>query len=64
MKRRPAEKAGAGASGIVAIVAAVQGHDLLTALAFASALVPAVATWIVDHGGVTGVARAFWGGRA
>lgn len=63
MTRRPAEKAGASAGGLVALVAALQGHDLVAALAAASALVPSAVTYVLTHGGVRGIARGLWSGN-
>jgi hypothetical protein len=62
--RRPAETAGAAAGGLVAVLIAVgipQGAAV--AAVWAVAAVPAVVTWLVDHGGVSGSLRALWGGR-
>ncbi|MGE4425013.1 MAG: hypothetical protein AB7G37_01010 [Solirubrobacteraceae bacterium] len=64
-RTRPAETAGA-AGGLVPIAAALLGADVETvaALAGAAALVPSIVTWVVDHGGLRGLARRIWAGKA
>lgn len=62
--KRPAETTTAG--GAVALLAAlVLGLPAETAAAVGVALgfVPAVVTFIVNHGGIRGLARKLWQGR-
>jgi energy-converting hydrogenase Eha subunit A len=65
MRRRPAETTGA-AGGLVAVVAALVGLpvEVVAALAAVAGALPAVVTWVVERGGVRGVARLVWRGRA
>ena len=60
---RPAESAGA-ASAVVALAAAIAAGNELAAVAALVGLVPAAVTFAVNHGGVRGLARALWRGKA
>jgi hypothetical protein len=61
---RPAETAGVG-GGVVAVVAALIGApvEVVAAIAGAAGLLPAVVSWLVDHGGIRGTFTALWRGR-
>lgn len=62
--RRPAETAGVGGVAVGGL-AYLLGVPIETAAAIlgVAGLAPAVVTWIVNRGGVRGVARMFWAGR-
>jgi hypothetical protein len=63
MTRRPAETAGAGAGGTVAILLAVGlSRPIAIAAAAAAGIVPATVTWLVTHGGLRGALRNLWRG--
>lgn len=64
MRRRPAETTGA-AGGLIAVVAALVGLpvEVVAALAAVAGALPAAVTWVVERGGVRGVARLVWRGR-
>lgn len=62
-KARPAEATGALA-GTGGVVAAVAAHNWLAVGLACVGYVPAVVTFVVAHGGIRGVARTLWGGRA
>lgn len=66
MTTRPAETAGAGAAiaALIARIAGVHDADTLTYMAVAIGLIPAAVTALVANGGLSGVARLFWRGRA
>jgi hypothetical protein len=61
---RPAETTAAG-GGLVAVVAAFLGApvEAVAAIAAVAGLLPGAVTWLVNHGGIRGVARALWVGR-
>lgn len=61
-KRRPAETVAAG-GGLAGLVAAIAAHNTLAAVTAAVGFVPAVVTYLFDHGGLAGVAgRLLHGG--
>lgn len=66
MKRtRPAETAGGLVGVATAIVALAGGSlELVAVVGTAAGLVPSVVTFLVDHGGIRGVLRSLWAGRA
>jgi hypothetical protein len=63
---RPAEKA--GAAGTIAILAGyafgIKDPGVLAAIGAGIGLVPATVTYVVTNGGLRGVARKLWRGRA
>lgn len=63
IKQRPAENAGAASGGLVALIAAIQGHNLVAALSALAALAPHVVTYVALNGGVKGVLSSIWRGR-
>lgn len=62
---RPAETTG-GLAGLATALAALLGADTLTVavVGTAAGLLPAAVTLLVAHGGIRGVLRALWRGRA
>lgn len=64
MSRRPAETTAAG-GGAIAVIAAALGADAqqVAAIAAVGGLLPAAVTWLVEHGGIRGLARRVWGGE-
>ena len=63
-KARPAETAGA-AAGTGGIIAALAAHNWLAVGLAAVGYLPAVVTFVVTHGGVSGLLRSVWkGGRS
>lgn len=63
MKARPAETAGA-AAGTVGLAAGIATHDWLAVGVACIGYVPAIVTWLVNHGGIRGALGALWRGRS
>lgn len=66
MKGRPAETGGAFGSIalLLALVLGVDDDTVIAAIGVAVGLVPAVITLLVANGGIRGVIRVLWRGRA
>lgn len=66
VRKHPAEtSSGAGAVAlVVAYLLGVDDPEALVALGAALGLIPAAVTLLVANGGVRGVARLLWRGRA
>lgn len=61
---RPAETTTLAAGGLSGTIAAATGAQPALALAlWAVGALPHVVTFLVDHGGLRGTARALWRGR-
>ena len=64
VRKRPAEYGGGLAAVVVAVAyAAGLSADTIAALGVAAGLVPAVVTYVVDHGGIKGTLALLWSGR-
>lgn len=63
IKNRPAETAGA-TLGIAGVVTAIATGDAVVAITAASNFVPAVVTFVVEHGGLRGLFLTLWRGRS
>lgn len=63
-RTRPAE-AVAGGGGLIVVIAALIGApvEVVAAIAGIAGALPAIVTWLVNHGGIRGVFRAIWTGR-
>lgn len=61
--RRPAETTGAsiGTAGLLALALGIPVETAAAILGVA-AFAPAVVTWIINRGGIRGIARMLWGG--
>jgi len=53
----PAATTAATSNTLVALIAAIQGHDLIAVACALGALAPAAALWVIAHGGLLGLAR-------
>lgn len=60
-RAQPGKAAATGGGGLMAIVAAVQGHDSLALLAAVLAAVPHVVAYVVARGGLRGLLRQLLG---
>ena len=65
VRRKPAETGGTlGAAAVAVAYAAGCSADTIAAVGIVAGLVPVAVTWVVDHGGVRGVARLVLDGRS
>lgn len=63
-KKRPAETSGTlGAAAVAVAYAAGCSADTIAAVGVVAGLVPTAVSFVVDNGGVRGVARRLWAGR-
>lgn len=63
VKNRPAETTG-GIAGLATAIAAIAGAstELVAIVGTAAGLLPAVVTFLVNHGGISGVLGSLWHG--